>query len=309
MTTTSSAISGPARHSNLVGILAMLGSMALFVANDTCVKMLGAALPLGEIIFFRNLAATIYILAFAAAFGGLTLPPNPPWRLLTGRMAVEAFSTLTFLTALLAMPIGDVTALAQFTPLALTAAAALLLKEPMGAARWSALVVGLLGVLLIARPGTSAFTPAVLVLAAAVALVVARDLLTRQIPASVPTLTLTFMSAAITAPAGLLLAPFETWRLPEVHEAVLLAAGGGFLTLAYALIVIATRAGDMGVVAPFRYFVIVFALLSGWMFWGDTPDALQVLGIAILIGAGLFIVQTERRLMKERPAPRESVSS
>lgn len=287
-----------ARQSNLTGIVAMLGSMALFVANDTCVKTLGASLPLGEIIFFRNLAATVYILCFAAVCGGLTLPRGAPWRLLKWRMAAEAFSTLTFLSALLAMPIGDVTALAQFTPLAMTAAAAIWLREPVGWQRWCAAGVGLVGVFLIVRPGTSAFTPALGVLAAAVALVIARDLITRQIPNTVPTLTLTLMSAAITAPAGLLLLPFETWVMPSGREALLLAAAGAFLTLAYALIVVAMRAGDVGVIAPFRYAVILFALLSGWLFWNESPDALQVAGTFILTAAGLYTVQRERLLRK-----------
>lgn len=286
------------RHGNLTGILAMLASMACFVANDTCVKLAGDSLPLGEIIVVRNLAATLYILAFAAVFGGLTLPRDPPWRLLTWRMVVEALSTLTFLSALLAMPIGDVTALAQFTPLAMTAAAAVILKEPVGWQRWAAILVGLGGVMLIGRPGTSAFSPAAFILAAAVILVITRDLITRQIPASIPTLTLTFMSAAITAPAGLLLLPFETWRWPNAHEAALLAVGGAFLTLAYAMIVVAMRAGDVGTIALFRYAVILFALLSGWVFWGDTPDELQLLGIAVLTLAGLYAVQQERRLRR-----------
>lgn len=284
------------RHGNLTGILAMLAAMAFFVANDTCVKLAGDVLPLGEIIFLRNLAATFYILVFAALFGGLTLPANPPWRLLTWRMGVEAFSTLTFLTALVAMPIGDVTALAQFTPLAMTAAAAVILKEPVGVHRWAAIFVGLAGVMLIARPGTSAFSPAALWLAAAVVMVIARDLITRQIPASVPTLTLTFMSAAITAPAGLLLLPFETWLWPDSHQTLLMAAAGAFLTLAYALIVVAMRAGDIGVIAQFRYGVILFALVSGWMFWGDKPDEVQMLGIGILTAGGLYTVHRERRL-------------
>jgi drug/metabolite transporter (DMT)-like permease len=286
------------RHGNLTGIVAMLASMAFFVANDTCVKLAGETLPLGEIIFLRNLAATFYILTFAALFGGLTLPREAPWRLLNLRMAVEAFSTLTFLSALLAMPIGDVTALAQFTPLAMTAAAAVILKEPVGWRRWAAIFAGLAGVMLIARPGTSAFSPAALILAAAVVLVIARDLITRQIPASVPTLTLTLMSASITAPAGLLLLPFETWVWPDARVALLLAAGGAFLTMAYAMIVVAMRAGDVGVVAQFRYAVILFALLSGWIFWGDTPDKIQALGIAILTLAGLYTVQRERRMRK-----------
>ncbi|HMN38894.1 MAG TPA: DMT family transporter [Hyphomicrobium sp.] len=286
------------RHGNLTGILAMLGSMAFFVANDTCVKLVGETIPLGELILLRNTSATLYILAFAAIAGGLRLPSHAPRRLLGWRMAAEALSTLTFLTALLAMPIADVTALAQFTPLAITAAAAVVLKEPIGWRRWLAAFAGLIGVMLIARPGTSAFSPATLVLLLAVAFVTARDLLTRQIPASVPTLTLTLMSAAITAPAGLLLAPFETWVVPSAHEGLLLMLCGGFLTLAYALIVVAMRSGDVGAIAPFRYAVILFAILSGWLIWDETPDPVQVLGIVILTLAGLYTVKRERRVLR-----------
>ena len=228
------------------------------------------------------------------------MPKNPPWRLLNWRMATEAFSTLTFLSALIAMPIADVTALAQFTPLAMTAAAAIILKEPVGWRRWLAAFVGLIGVMLIARPGTSAFSPAVAPLVAAIGLVIARDLLTRQIPVSVPTLTLTLMSAAITAPAGLLLLPFETWVVPTPHELTLLMAGGGFLTMAYACIVIAMRAGDVGVIAPFRYGVIVFALVSGWLIWEETPDRVQMLGIAIVTLAGLYTVHRERLVQRSK---------
>ncbi|MGE0055224.1 MAG: DMT family transporter [Hyphomicrobium sp.] len=289
------------RHSNLTGILAMLGSMAFFVANDTCVKLVGEKIPLGELILLRNTAATIYILGFAAIIGGLRLPETAPKRLLGWRMAAEAFSTLTFLTALLAMPIADVTALAQFTPLAITAAAAIVLKEPIGWRGWLATLIGLVGVMLISRPGTSAFSPATVILLVSVALVAARDLITRQIPASVPTLTLTLMSAAITAPAGLLLAPFESWVVPELRECVLLMLCGAFLTLAYALIIVGMRAGDVGIVAPFRYAVILFALLSGWAIWNETPDRVQMLGIAILTSAGLYMVRRERRALRTQP--------
>ncbi len=286
------------RPSNLTGILAMLGSMAFFVANDTCVKLVGETVPLGELILLRNTAATAYILAFAAIVGGLRLPKDAPRRLLGWRMAAEAIATLAFLTALIAMPIAGVTALAQFTPLAITAAAAIFLKEHIGWRGWLATLVGLLGVMLIARPGTSAFSPATPVLLVSVALVAARDLMTRQIPGNVPTLTLTLMSAAVTAPAGLLLAPFETWVMPGLREVLLLMLGGAFLTVGYALIIVAMRAGDVGTVAPFRYAVILFALLSGWVVWNETPDGVQIIGIAILTLAGLYSVQHERRSLK-----------
>jgi drug/metabolite transporter (DMT)-like permease len=282
------------RHSNTTGILAMLAAMAAFTANDVCVKLIGEQLPLGELIFLRNAVSTLYILGFAVIFGGLALPQNPPMTPLVWRMIAEAVSTLLFLSALIAMPIADATAIMQVLPLAITVGAAVYLKEPVGWRRWLAAIAGLAGVMLIARPGTGAFNPAALLCLAAVAFVVVRDLLTRTMSHTVPTLTLTLMSAAAVAPAGFLLLPFETWVVPQTREIALLAAAGASLTLGYALVIVAMRAGDVAVISPFRYGVILFALIAGWLVWGDVPTLLQMFGIAILTAAGIYTFHRER---------------
>ena len=290
---TSDAVVTRGTGSNSTGILAMLAAMAAFVANDTCVKLIGKSLPLGELIVLRNLTSTIYILVFALAFSGMTLPAKPQTRLLWLRMAAELFSTLFFLSGLVSLPIADATAISQFTPLALTAAAAIFLKEPIGWRRWLAAISGLAGVLLVIRPGTAAFSPAALLILASVAFIVLRDLTTRAISNDVPTLTLTAMSASISVFAGVALMPFETWIVPSSEQVLLLMAAAFFLTLAYALIVIALRSGDVAVVSPFRYAVIVFAILSGWLIWGDLPDSMQLAGIAILTLAGIYTFHRE----------------
>lgn len=286
----------PVRSGNVTGIIAMLAAMAAFVANDTCVKLIGNTLPLGELIALRNLAATAYILGFAAIYGGMTLPVAPQKRLLGWRMAAEFFSTIFFLSGLIALPIADATAIGQFTPLAITAAAAIFLKETIGWRRWLAAIFGLIGVLLIIRPGTSAFSPAALLILAAVAFIVLRDLTTRAISSEVPTLTLTAMSASISILSGLVLWPFETWIIPSAYQAGLLMLAAFFLTIAYALMVIAMRSGKVAVVSPFRYAVIVFAILSGWLVWGEFPDTPQIAGIIVLTIAGLYTFHRERLL-------------
>ena len=297
---TPEAITHPARSGNALGIAAMLASMAAFTANDTCVKLIGNTLPLGELIVLRNAIASCYILAFAAMFGGMTLPSNPPARLLGWRMVAEFFCTLFFLSGLVALPIADATAIAQFAPLAITAAAAIFLKEPIGWRRWAAALVGLLGVMLITRPGTTAFQPAALLTLASVAFIVLRDLTTRAISGNVPTLTLTAMSATVSILAGVALLPFETWIIPSSTQLLYLAAGAFFLAIAYALIVIAMRNGDVGVVSPFRYAVILFAILSGWLVWGELPDQIQMTGIAVLTAAGLYTFHREKILGTQR---------
>ncbi len=286
----------------------MLASMAAFVANDTCVKLIGNTLPVGELIALRNTAATLYILIFAAIFGGLTLPRNPPTRILGWRMVAEFFSTLFFLSGLVLLPIAEATAIGQFTPIAITAAAALFLKEHIGWRRWLATVFGLVGVLLIIRPGTAAYSPAALLVLIAVGFIVVRDLATRAISQDVPTLTLTAMSASVSIFSGVVLWPFETWVIPTAYQGMLLLMAAMFLTVAYALIVIAMRHGDVGLVSPFRYAVIVFAILSGWVFWGTLPDGYQFVGIAVLTAAGLYTFHRERQLhiaRSLRPSPHD----
>ena len=297
---------------NLTGIVAMMASMAAFVANDTCVKLVHESVPLGELILLRNGFATLMTLAFGIVFSGLAWPRNAPVRLLGWRLVGELLSTIFFLSGLVALPIADATAIGQFTPLAITAAAAIFLKEHVGWRRWSAAISGLIGVLLIVRPGTAAFSPAALLILAAVATVVLRDLATRYISGAVPTLTLTLMSAAVGTLAGAMMLPFATWVTPSAKEIALIVVCALFLTLGYALVIVAMRNGEVATVSPFRYAVIPFALLSGWLVWGQLPDSIQMLGIAILVAAGIYTFHRERVVARvhrlgsptpEAPAP------
>ena len=289
------------RYGNSAGIAAMLISMAGFTANDTCIKLLSEHLPLGEIIVLRGATASLYIAAIGLALGGLHLPANPPRRLLGWRVLAEISSTLFFLSGLIRLPIADATALAQATPLVMTAAAAIWLKEPIGTRHWLAALAGLIGVLLIVQPGSAAFTPAAVLILIAVVLVVMRDLATRRISHSVPTLTLTLMSALAVMPSGFLLLPFETWAWPSVRDAWLVVLGGLFLAAGYAFIIIAMRAGDVAVIAPFRYGVIIFGLLSGYLVWGQIPNIVALTGIVILTAAGLYTFHRERALLSGVP--------
>lgn len=294
-------------HGNVRGIVAMLVSMAAFTVNDVCVKLAAATLPLGEIIALRNGFATAFMIALVvasgtgagpvrAAFGAGELWRGAHRRVLAVRTAGEVAATLLFLAALVRMRIADVTAIMQFTPLAVTAGAALVLGEPVGWRRWLAAAVGLAGVLLIVRPGSTAFTPAAVLALLAIVFVVVRDLATRRIPAdAVPTATLTLMSSVSVMASGLALAPFEVWQWPDARTTALMAAAGMFLLAAYAFIVVGMRAGEVAVVGPFRYSVILWAIVAGIAIWGEWPDATALLGIAVVTAAGVYTFHRERR--------------
>jgi drug/metabolite transporter (DMT)-like permease len=208
-----------------------------------------------------------------------------------------------FLSGLVALPIADAVAIGQMTPLAITAAAAIILKEPIGWRRWLAAIVGLIGVLLIVQPGTAAFSPAALLIVAAVGTVVLRDLATRYVATTVSTLTLTLMSASGGIVAGLMMLPFETWIVPSMNQILLIMLCAFFLTLGYLYVIVAMRNGEVAVVSPFRYSVIPFALLSGWLVWNELPTLVQLLGIAILTTAGIYTFHRERLAMRTRLNP------
>jgi len=278
----------------------MVVSMASFTVNDTLVKLTASGLPLGEIIFLRNAFATLFILAFAAYFGGLVIDRGTPVQRHAGRLVGEVGATLMYLVALTAMPIADVIAIGQFTPLAVTAAAAVFLGEHVGWRRWSAAAVGLVGVLLIIRPGTSAFSAAGMLALGSIAFVVLRDLATRRISATVPTLTLTLMSAIAVMLSSFVLLPFEVWRVPTFTEVSAMMIAGLFLIGGYAFIIVAMRSGEIPVVAPFRYSVILWAIIAGFIVWRELPDAVSLLGIAIVCAAGIYTFHREHVLRVRR---------
>jgi drug/metabolite transporter (DMT)-like permease len=276
------------------GIFAMLAAMGLFTTVDTLIKLTSSGLPLGEMILMRNAIASVCILTYGWIAGGMTLPDSAPRAVLGWRMLAEVLSTLTFLSALVAFPIAEVTGIMQFMPLALTAAAAVFLHEPVGWRRWLAALVGLGGVLLIVPPGAGASSPAVLLAFAAIGFVVLRDIMTRKIGMDVPTLTLTAMSAVSTLGAGLVLAPFETWIVPSAVQVLAMTAAAIALLGAYVCIIIAMRTGEIAAVSPFRYSVILWAVLSGYLFWGELPSTQAALGITIVVCAGLYTFWREQ---------------
>src|SRR5437868_5160809 len=177
-----------ARSENLRGIAAMLAATAVFVVNDTLLKIAAEALPTGEAIFLRGLLTTLFCASLLFSLGTPGSLPHAVSPKIIGRAIAEIGSTLFFLSALVRMPIGDAIAILQFTPLALTAGAALFLGDKVGWRRWLATCVGLLGVLIIVRPGGTGFNPYSVLALLSILFGVARDLLTRGMASSVPSL-------------------------------------------------------------------------------------------------------------------------
>jgi drug/metabolite transporter (DMT)-like permease len=286
------------RSENIRGIAFMLASMAVFVVNDTLVKVAAGSLPTGEAIFVRGVFTVALCAGLIVATGAAWALPHAlsPRVLLRG--VADIGGTVFFLTALVRMPMGDVFGILQFTPLAITAAAALFLGARVGWRRWTATCAGLIGVLIIVRPGGEAFTPYALLVLASVLFSVARDLLTRGVATGVPTLVIAGASATIVTLASLGFMLFETWRWPSAIEVAYLAAASVALLAGQYCLIAAMRTGEIAVVAPFRYSIILWAVLSGYLVWREVPDLATWVGIAIVSAAGLYTFLREQHLAR-----------
>jgi drug/metabolite transporter (DMT)-like permease len=283
------------RASNRRGVIAMSAGMASFVANDAIVKVVSESLPSGQLIFLRGVFATVLLLAIVAGMGQL----REVRRLRDGRVVLRAFldacATLTYLTSLFHLPIGNATAINMATPLFITLFAVIAFHEKVGGARWLAILTGFTGVLLVVQPSGAAFNAYALLCLGGTLLHASRDLLTRTIDRSIPSLLVTLSTAvAVTILSGLWSLQ-QDWRPASSLDLARLAAASVFLSCGYFLLTIAMRAGEMSVIAPFRYAGLLFALLLGFVVWGDVPNALAWAGIALLVGAGLYVLHSERR--------------
>lgn len=289
------------QSTNLRAIAAMIASQASFIVNDTLIKMATRDLPGGQAIFLRGTMA--FLMAVTAAYALGLLGPWPERREIP-RIALrnigEIGSTFFYLFALFNMPIADATAILQFLPLAIMGAAALFLGEPVGWRRWTATAVGFIGVLIIIRPGTSAFTNWSLVALLGVAFSALRDLSTRGISKRFPTIFLVVLSAATVTLAAAAFSLVETWVWPKPASLLILAAAAVFLIGGYYFIVDAMRHGEVAVVAPFRYSVIIWAIIAGLIVFGEKPDIMALVGTLIVCSAGLYSFLRERKLQRLR---------
>ena len=287
---------------NLRGVLAMLAAVASFVASDTMVKYAGQELPVGELIFLRALFASFITLSVAHIAGAL----KPLRQALTPVMAMrtlgEIGATMLYFAALVRMSFADANAIGQFAPLAVTAGAAIFLSEPVGWRRWLAASVGLAGVIIIIRPGTSAFHWVGLLVVGSVMCVAMRDLATRRIDRSLPTLLITAVSTVSVSISGLFLLPFENWLIPRAGTTLLLAGAAVCIFSGYFFIIKSMRQGEIGVVAPFRYSASLFAVVSGYLVFGEVPDTITMLGITIIVAAGIYTLHRERMRLNKAPA-------
>lgn len=272
-------------------------SMAGFTTNDAMIKLVAGSLPLVQAIFVRGLLVTAMLAALAWLTGALRpVLGRHDRRILVLRSIGEVGGTFCFLTALFHMPIANASAILQSLPLAITLAAALFLGEPVGWRRYLAIGVGFAGVLIIVRPGTEGFNAYALSALAAVGFIVLRDLSTRRLSPDVPSfLAAVVTSTAITGAAGVACAFVDLRPVAPSHLAAL-SASGVFLMGGYLFGIMAMRVGEIAFVQPFRYTLLLWAMLLGWLIYGEVPDVWMLTGAGIVVTTGLYTFHRERQL-------------
>lgn len=289
---------------NRRGILAMIGAMTSFVINDAFVKYASQSLPGGQIIVIRGMFAIAFLFG-GAWWMGLVRGPQAQLgdllqRALVTRSTLDAVATMTFLAALFHLPLANATAINMAAPLCISLLSVLWLGERIGAMRWLVIAIGFGGVLLIVQPRSEGFNGYSLVCLLSTVFVAARDLYTRRIHPNTPSIVITIGTAIAVTLAGALLSVFQDWKPVTFAQLAMLAAASLFLGSGYMLLIRAMRAGDVSVVVPFRYAGLLAALSIGFAVWGEIPNGLAWLGIALLFAAGLYMVVSERSRARER---------
>lgn len=284
-------------HSNnMRGALFMMASMAGFVLNDTMIKLVSDDLALFQAVFIRGIFATIFVGTLAWHKNVLFHKLEPgEFKIIAWRSFAEISATFCFLTALFNMPLANATAILQSLPLSVTLAASIFLGYKVGWRRYLAIGLGFIGVLVIVRPGTEGFNLYSLWALGAVAFVTLRDLLSHKLNSSTPSIYVAlFASICITSLAGMASVTQE-WRDVSPQMGLYLAAAAGFILVGYVAGVTAMRHVEISFVSPFRYTVMIWALLLGFFVFGEVPDAITVIGSLIVVGMGIYTFYRERK--------------
>lgn len=290
---------------NLRGILYMCASMLAFTLNDTMVKAVTHdGMPLFQAITLRGIGAALGLTALALwQNGGLSLwPEGPDRKLLAWRTLGEVGATLLFLVALTHMPLANLSAILQSLPLAVTLAAAVLLGAPIGWRRLAAILVGFAGVLIIIRPGAADFDIWSVMGLGSVACVVLRDLATRQFSPGLPSTTAAIWAALAVLAMGIAGLLAEGWHPMTLRAGLEIGFAALCLIVGYICAIKVMRVGDISIIAPFRYTSLLWAILLGWLLFGTLPDRWTLLGGAIVVASGLYMLLRERKRRLETTA-------
>lgn len=284
---------------NLRAILLMILGMAGFAIEDLCIKLMAnAGMSVGAIMIVLAILGGFVFLLIAKSQGAQFFSPIFWTRPVIIRNLCEAAGAIGFMTAIAFSDISVASAILQAAPLLVTLGGALFLGEAVGWRRMLAIIAGLIGVLIIIRPGFDGFDPMSLFAVLGVLCLSARDVATRALPKSASSTMLSVYAFWALIPVGIIYhniqghsAPFE---VADILWPTIAAIVSG--VIAYYALIVSMRIGETAVVTPFRYTRLIFAMIIGIVVFGERPDIWTYIGALIVIGSGLFTLWRERQL-------------
>lgn len=282
------------------GAVGMCVAMFVFICMDSVSKHLASQLPPLEVVWARYTGQTILIAAIFL--------PRLPTLIRTRNLKVQILrsvflfaATSLFFTGLAVMPLAEATALMEVCPLLITVLAALVLREQVGPRRWAGVLAGLVGALIIIRPGIGVFQAEALLILLAAFCMACFQITTRMMSGADGIWTTLLYSTLFGSVAASLALPF-VWEPPPLALVPWLAALGAIGLVGHLCLVWALGQAPASVLAPFNYSQLVWSILLGWLIFRELPDALTVLGAAVIVCAGLYVWHRER--IRKVPAAR-----
>ena len=271
-------------------------AMAGFAFDDLIIKILSSSIPVSQLLIYFGVLAGIFLFIVAKikkvpVFSNYIVSN----KLIILRTLADMFGALFFITAISLIPLSTVSAILQAAPLLVTLGAASIFREKVGWRRWSAVFIGFMGVVLIVKPGLDSFQPASILALLGVICLSLRDLLTRQIDKCIPSLSLSIYAFFAAALGGCLLVPFNDHFVElSVTQFLMILVSTLVMCFAYLMLVFATRAGDVSVIAPFRYTRLIFALILAVLVLGERPDSSILIGASVIIATGCYTFWREK---------------
>ena len=286
---------------NLRAMGLMCVAMAFFAGNDAFIKQASTHMPIGQIIVILGIAGSFLFWLLCVARGTPVLTRAFFHPVVIARNLGEMIGAAGMIAALALAPLSTVSAIQQSMPLFVTMCAALFLREKVGLRRWSAVIVGFVGVIIIIQPTTDGIAySALLALVGSMGLAV-RDLASRMAPQDVTTPQLALYAFVATIFVGLAMMPFSEgpvaveWPAARSLLGALCCVFVGYLSITKSM-----RMGEVSAVSPIRYTRLPFAACIGIFAFGESLDAATLLGSAIVICAGLYIMAREARVFRKK---------
>ncbi|MCK7611004.1 DMT family transporter [Roseibium sediminicola] len=289
---TSTSLKSAFLSPNAAGSVWMIAAMAAFALEDAFVKRAALHLPVSEVLLLFGAGGALLFWGLATLNRESVFNRDALSRVMQIRFCFELAGRLFYVLALALTPLSSTTAILQAAPIFVVLGAALFFGETVGWRRWTAIVIGLIGVLIVLRPAGDSFSLLSLLAVIGMLGFSGRDLASRAAPASLSTNLLGFYGFLTIIIAGALFGAWDRSPLvmPSSPSLLALAAAVGCGVFAYSALMKAMRTGEVASVTPFRYSRLLFGVLLGVVWFGETVDLQMLIGCGVIVGSGLFIL-------------------